>query len=455
MLGASDFGSSFQRVLVRAVIDDPGLRALVTKFADAGALGFTDPAARWAWELIRATEYPTMLQLETESQRLSPADPARAGVAGIVGLRDHREDDYVRGRVVDWARRSVFAAGYEESRVAWNAGDVDGAYRIMMARMEQHQAIRLESADRGWFFEEFDGRQERRQIAAAGLDYFPIGIDRIDRAMNGGLHFGELEVPLAYSGIGKTFYCVQRGFAAARMRRRVLHFVLEGGRSKTEDRYEARFSESLYSAVRVGSFDSHVAMILRREYDAMRHCLIVRGFADKETVWRITIDDIIAELSDLRRSFGWVPELIVVDYGDLVHAEGKDEKERQRNGFRQLHALSERTDAYRGHRGYAVSAPSQAVRPGEGDDTREHILKARDVADSYDKVRIADAIVSLNRTEDEKKAQRARVALVKYRDDEDGIVVKVRTDYPRGTFCVIGEEIAGEGSAPVGGEVVY
>ena len=69
------------------------------------------------------------------------------------------------------------------------------------------------------------------------------------------------------------------------------------------------------------------------------------------------------------------------------------------------------------------------------------MLKPRDVADCYEKVRIADAIISLNRTLEEKGNEEARVFLGKYRDDEDGVLVKVKTNYPKGTFCEIGLEI--------------
>ena len=451
MIHAEEFGSAFQRVLVRACLDDPGLRALVKRFVDAGQLGFTDPGAAWGWRGVAGAEYPTLLMLETESSRIGADDPARVGVTAILtAVVDWRESEYVRGRVVEWARRQVFASAYEESRQAWNAGDVEGAYARMMSRLEEHAAIRLEVADRGWFFEDFDLRQERRQIAAQGLDFFPSGVARIDRAMGGGLHFGELEVPVAYSGTGKTFWCVQRGYMAAWHRRRCLHLVLEGGRGKTEDRYEARFTACLYSAVRRGDINVDAVVIMRRHYAVLRGGLVVRGFADKR-VWNVTPDDVLAEISELRRAHGWVPELVVIDYGDIVRGVGDDEKSRQKDAFQKLHALAERVE-YPGHPGYAVCAPSQAIRPSHGDDEREHVLKPRDVADCYDKVRVADAIITLNRTVTEAEQEQARVYLGKYRDDEGGVLARVRTDYKRGTFSVVGRDLDDDPGTPSSSE---
>ena len=220
----------------------------------------------------------------------------------------------------------------------------------------------------------------------------------------------------------------------------MLHFVLEGGRGKTEDRYEARWADTVYRETRVGQFSADVLHRLHLEYQTMREGLVLRGFSDRKTEWRITYDDILAEIDELRRTRGWRPELIVVDYGDLVWSPGDDDRTKQKESFRKLKTLAEKIEGP-GHHGYAVCAPSQATRPDKGADEREHVLKPRDVADCYEKVRIADAIISLNRTLEEKGNEEARVFLGKYRDDEDGVLVKVKTNYPKGTFCEIGLEI--------------
>jgi len=306
----------------------------------------------------------------------------------------------------------------------------------MLRRIEEMDSIRLETADRGWFFEELPDREIHRRRVRSDGDYFPSGVDKLDRAMGGGLHRGQLEVPLAYSGIGKTFWCVQRGFVGARIRKKVLHFVLEGGRTKTEERYDTRWAEMESREIRRGELPGYVMDRMMREYRILKGNLVIRGFADHEA-WRITYDEILAELSDLRRINGWVPDLIIVDYGDLVWAPGDNETSRQKIAFQQLKSLSDRQD-FRGHLGYAVCAPSQAQRPSKGADKRKHILRPRDVADCYAKVKCADVIVTLNRTVDEKALRLARVHLGKYRDDEDGLTVRVRTDYARGAFSVMG-----------------
>jgi hypothetical protein len=306
----------------------------------------------------------------------------------------------------------------------------------MMSKISVISALQMDVADRGWFFEDFDARQERRAVVSAGLDYFPTGIDKIDERMYGGLSYGELGVAVAYSKIGKSFWLNQMGFICARMRRRCLHIVLEGGRAKCEDRYEARFTATLYGQVRKGDIESKDFTIARREYDILKRNLVIRGHADKRA-WRITPADIDAELAILKEQFGWVPDMIVIDYGDLIHADGDNPREQQMNAFRYLKAVAGRSD-YRGHHGYAVWTASQAVRPDKGADMREHVVQPRDIADCYEKVRASDAILSLNISKREAEARQARVYLGDYRDNEAHKLVRVKTDYDHGAFSVFG-----------------
>ena len=407
-------------------MSDLGLRALVARFLANGQLGWTDPGSLWGWRVLEDREFVSQMVMETESMRLSPDDPAKIGAEAIIGGQlDVRSSDYVR--------KHTFRLAFEEARASWNAGDIGAAQTTMMRRIEEMQAMRVNAADRGWFFEDFEDRQERRVVGDQYGEFFPSGIDLLDRAMGGGLHRGEFEIPIAYSGIGKTFWCVQRGYIGAKMRRRVLHIALEGGRTKTEDRYEARFAQTLYRTIRKGDLNLDTAVMLRGEYGLLKHGLVLRGVGD-EASWEAGFPFILGELQSLRREHGWVPDLIIVDYGDLLAAPGDNEYTRQKDSFRRLKALSERIE-FPGHRGYAVCSPSQAQRPNKGADEREHVLKPRDIADCYEKVRVADIILSLNRTNDEKDAEQARVHLGKYRDAEDGATVRVSTDYTRGGFC--------------------
>jgi hypothetical protein len=103
--------------------------------------------------------------------------------------------------------------------------------------------------------------------------------------------------------------------------------------------------------------------------------------------------------------------MIIVDYGDLL--EGRDGKykstyESQKSVFRDLKSLANRE--------YAVWTASQAVRPNEKDENDMTPLKAREIADCYEKVRIADFVGSINQTPGERAEQKMRLWADIYRD---------------------------------------
>lgn len=434
MLGNDAFGPDFQRQLARGCMVDPGLRGIVARFMDAGQLGWTDPGSAFVWTLVRSHEVVSPLMLHTEIARLDPLNPAKPGAYAIAtASNDFRDAVYVREKVIEWARKQVFRQAFEEARTTYAKGDVDGAMAGMLRRIEEANGFSIGVADRGWFFESLQDRQRERYAGSMGADAFPSGITGLDDAMNGGLRLGELEIPLAYSGVGKTFWCVQRGYIGARLQRRVLHCVLEGGRRGTEDRYDARFSQTMFTAVRQGDIETATLVRMDQDYQNLRKNLVVRAWNDGERAWAVTFEDILEELRTLRRDFGWVPELVIVDYGDLLSGPGDNEYDRQKMAYRKLKSLAERQE-FAGHHGYAVCSPSQAQRPDKGADTREHVLRPRDIADCYEKVRVADVVVSLNRTLAEKEHATARVHLGKYRHDEDGGTYRVSTEYKFGGF---------------------
>ena len=434
---SDEFGPEFQRTLVRASINDGGLRSLLGRFVGAGQLGFSDRTAAWAWSTLQREQYPTMLVLQTEARALDPTDPIHAGVQEMLATPDYRDLDYVRQKVVQVARDHILYSALEAGATYYNQGDKVNALAAMQAKLDELKSIRLDDADREWFFEGLDERQANRFAAeASGTSRFNLGIDKIDQAMDGGLAKGELEMPLAYSNVGKSFYCTHRGFLAVRGYGRVLHFVLEGGRSKIANRYDARFSGLVTSEIKRGNFDARTLERVQREYRALRHSLVLRGIRDAKE-WRVTVEDfIVEELRELRENHGWVPDMVIIDYGDLLWGPGDNDRERQKGVFRKLKTLSEREE-FPGHVGYAMVVPTQAVRPDKGADEKEHILYARDVADCYEKVRIVDVAISINRTDHERQHNRIRLHLAKNRESESGVTVHCLTDYARGIFAEI------------------
>lgn len=440
---AEEFGVEFQRLLLRACVDDPALCGLVRQFVEPGQLRFGDATARWGWTVIAAQEHPTLLALKEAARKLEASDPAQLGMRDVLERDvDWRESQYLRGRVTEWARVQVFRRAYNESAGAFNVGDVDEAARIFERVIAEGQKFRLEHADRSWFFTEMQDRQDRRFHREMGGRVFPFGIGPLDERLGGGTRAHDLATVTGFSSIGKSFLLGQVGFLGARLRMNVLDIRMEGSREKIEDRYESRFAGMMYSEVRRGDLSAEVLDRLQSEYRILRDKLVIRAWGDKPDSSRVTFGDLRQELRELRASRGWVPQLILVDLPDLLHQKGTDGTyEQQTESYRQMRALADLVE-WPGHEGYAVVTATHAKSPDKnsGIEDTEYVLDESWTGNSFTKFQISDIFITISRSRQEEKDHKARVFLCKARDSERHLLVRVETDMARGAFSKLGTD---------------
>jgi hypothetical protein len=414
--------------LFRLLCDDDGL---------ANALGkhlhpwyFENEALAWAYSYCQrhVEQYGGMPSLGVVLQKARTMDP-RVGPVYAMVIEEVmkaplRDEQWLRDSALDFVKRNLFARTFAETRELYNSGKVDAAYDLMMERMEALHATTWEQADRGWVADNFTSRNIQRAREDPSESAIPTGFNWLDHILHGGLSLGELGLWIAYSKIGKTTMLVQHGKCAVRNAFiPTAHFVFEGSRKQVEARYDASFSGELYVRVKTGDITSELYDRAVREYQMHKGRLVVTGFTDS---WDYTVRDIDAELKALRRGYGFVPKLVIVDYGDLLTGRDKryrSEYEKQKAAYRDLKSLA--------NRGYAVWTASQAQRPEKGKDEEAHFVKSRQVADAYDKVRVADFIGSLNQTLDEKTAGVMRLYAEMYRDNAAGQWLAVQADLER------------------------
>jgi hypothetical protein len=380
---------------------------------------FENEALAWAWGYMlrfrdKYSTFPSLLVLLEEARRLDPRYRAiYTSVIEQVGHQPLRDEVWIRDNVLDFIRRNIFSRAWHESRDKYNAGQVSEAYDTMMTRMHELLRASWEPIARTWLCADLPARQTRRLRDTEAGNTVTTGFPTLDRMMNGGAHLGELLLWIAYAKIGKSTLLTNHGVVSVRdAYKNVLHCVFEGSQQLVEDRYDASFSGETYNSVRSGEIDAQKYAALYQEYQQYRSKLVIRSFIER---WDYSITDIQDELVALKRDYGWKPDVIVVDYGDLLEGRGgkfRNTYESQKGAFRDLKSLA--------NRGYVVWSASQATRPGEKDDVTAHILHARDIADCYEKVRIADFVGSINQTIEERQKEAMRLYADIYRDAPAG-----------------------------------
>lgn len=412
----------FQKSLLRLLSEDQSFGHAASKHLRPEH--FEHEILGWAYGFIQrhVEQYnvvPSLQIIMQETRSLDPSiRPIYTAMIDQVRQSSLRDADWLRDQTLDFVKRNIFVRAFHEGKELYNSGSVVQAYDLMQGKMEEITRTVWEPVDRTWFYSDLRQRQGSRNVRATEGDSIPTGFPWLDHILRGGLHFGELGIWMAYAKVGKTTLLITLGVAATRRNFRVLHVVLEGSRRLIEDRYDSAFLQEVYAAVKSGDIDVRKYQMALKEYQMLKDTLVLRAFIDK---WDFNIIDIDNELRDLERNHDWRPDLIIIDYADLMTGRDKKyyrtETESQRAAIRDVKRLSTRD--------YAIWTASQAQRPKK-DDTAEDILTSRSIADTYEKVRAADFLGSLNQTAQEKESGFMRLHAEMYRDNKAGQTLTVR-----------------------------
>lgn len=438
-----DFGPDLEKRLLSLSLYDIGFLAQASKYLEP--FYFTSEPMQWMATTILDyfNNYRQPITIEAMAYQIKqqPRDKQLVLVTIARQIYDLRvsEDRYLKDALREFVQRNVFVRGWESIERAYRSGDAQRAYEVFDTVGEKIKQVDFSPPDRSFFFEDYESRQQKRasRDIQMTVDEFPTGIPQLDINMHGGLRRGEVGLLFGDAKIGKSIGLLHMAFACVRPRLgRVAVFILEDSRQKAEDRLDARFAEHNYYDLRENRLDPYIDKRLRHEYKKMEGWLVIEGMTDK---WDYTILDIESRMRELE-SIGFVADLVVIDYGDLLEprkaVEGKYAI--QEAAFRDMKTLARK--AYDG-RGVALWTASQIARPrrqGRGphpaDVDPEFVWVGSDIADSYPKIRIADIAISMNQTIQEKEQGSMRLHVSHARDHESKITAMTRCDFTRMIF---------------------
>ncbi len=426
------FDANFQMKLLKMISMDGGLVDEAMKHVQPHY--FSTPELRWiAQQFVayyqRYSGVPSIAVLQQLVNTVPKLKPTVDPLLYAMHTSHLQEGDFIKDKFLDWIRQCIFHRSFKEATSLWNNNKRDDAISLMQSRMEEMQRVHWETMDDGWLMEGAGARELARAEGFEDQLNFPIStsLPGVDQVLDGGLSPGELGIWIAYAKGGKSTLLMNHGAESARQYRPVLHFVLEGSRALVENRYDSYFSQWKYSDVKKGKMGGQAYKAMMQEYQTLHRQVLVCALLEK---WDYSILDIDARLKHYRRMYGWKPEMIIIDYGDLLHGRSPPYQApwmSERDCFRDMKLLS--------NRGYAVWTASQAQRPqGKNYDVDEHIIKVAQIAGGIEKVRVADFVGSINMTADEKQNGVARLWQEIYRDNEAGKLTYTKCDLSRMTL---------------------
>lgn len=246
----------------------------------------------------------------------------------------------------------------------------------------------------------------------------------LDGLLKGGLSGGDLGVFVASSGAGKSWLLTCIGSAAIKASKTVFHYTLELNQSYTGLRYDAVLSGMPLEKLPL--YQDRLSDILKD----VPGKLFIKWYPMRS----ISLMGLRAHI-EKAKALGITPDLIVIDYADLLKYTGTADKEEQI-----LKTLYEELKGFAGELNIPVWTVSQANREGLDQD----VLEANKISSAYSKIFPADFVASISRKRQDKVSNTARMHIIKNRYGPDGMTFPMLMDTNRGVIDIY-NELSSEG----------
>lgn len=234
------------------------------------------------------------------------------------------------------------------------------------------------------------------------------GWDEMDHLCKGGLGRGELGVVVAPTGAGKSMVLVHLGTEALKHGKTVIHYTLELSDTVVASRYD-----SCYTQFAIRELHQYKDQIFEMIKD-MPGKLIVKEYPTKTA----TTNSIRLHIEKLKMR-GINPDMIIVDYGDLLRpiSNQKEKRTELETIYEELRGIAAETNC-------PVWTASQTNRSG----LNAEVITMESISEAFNKCFVADLIFSVSRTVEDKTINGGRIFIAKNRNGPDGLVYPISMD---------------------------
>lgn len=343
---------------------------------------------------------------------------------------DVSDKEFVIEEVATFARYQAVSDAICEIAVKHiDSRDFDKIETLMSKALNVGAHAGSDGYDYGSKIEERTTKREERLQGNSAPVGITTGYPNLDKHLlpHKGWGRGELAVLMGPAKIGKSTALMDFGLGAAGsvFRYNVLYVTLEVSKSVISDRADANIAK-----MTTGELDSN-NLSVKREVTKWQ-----------ERAGKFVIEDWptgTMRVQDLRRIIerhkaqGRSFDLVIVDYADLMMPERYTDS-----------TIENSKSIWVALRGIAVQeniAILTATQTNRGGATKS-VAQMTDVADDFNKIRIADVVISINRTEDELRMNEARLYFAAMRNAPAGFSVRIKQDISRMKFVQSVEGVA-------------
>lgn len=412
----NSYGHSFQIKVLYSLLND---KPFLQNIADVIQLEyFESPAHKWIVKMIidyyaKYNTYPTMevVKIEMQKEQNEVLKISIKEELKQVYTTTHDEIEYVKEEFFNFCKNQRLKDALLTSVDLLKDGEYEGIRKII------DQALKAGNDKRIGHEYEKDTESRFREEEDHKIP-FPWKI--FNDITDGGIGYGNLMLLFAPPGIGKTTVVCNIAAHAVKIGYKVVYYTIE-----LDERYVGKKIDSILTGIDVKKLKS-----FRPEVEAaikgLKGRLIIKEFSPGKA----SLDSIESHLSQLEANSDFIPDLIVIDYPDLLRPRRvrKDTKEEIDDIYTDLKGVAK-------DRKIPVVAPSQINRMG----ARDEIIEGDKVAGSFGKTMIADLSISLSRKRKDKLNGTGRFHIMKSRLGPDGMTYEAKIDLTKG-YVEISEE---------------
>lgn len=278
---------------------------------------------------------------------------------------------------------------------------------------------------------------------------FPIGIPELDKRGFGPTR-RELWLFVGNTKAGKSWALIQIAKAALMHKLKVVHVTLEMSEARAAQRYfQALFSISkrkenlrntkfsLDALGRISGFERrefrptltldhpNIFQKLEKKVDKWSKRLLDNIVIKQFPTGALTVNQLKAYLDNLQETERFTPDLLMIDYPDLMKLDTSNYRLSLDEIFKDLRGIAV-------DRNIAVAAVSQSHRAA----AKAKQVGSENVAEAYSKVAHSDVCITYSQTQGERTLGLARLHVAAGRNDQDKITVVISQQYATGTFVV-------------------
>jgi hypothetical protein len=428
-----DLNTDMERQAVRSMFADPTVLPKIARHVKPA--GFSDPLVRLlvegALRYHKATgAAPTAVGALQEVRNEVTA--GRLPIARVTECAELLEEaaalppvagTYVVDRVLTVERHTALREALETGMKKWAAGKRD---EILPAVEKAHNLGRVDESPGLDLARDIDVRTDRR-LKHGGRRAWGTGIVDLDDLLKGGLSLDNPQglVWAAPKG-GKSLLLVQASLHVAMRGGLAVNFTMEMGAGEWMDRLDSAISMVPYDDLYARA--EEVRDKVRRFSASCRGAVHVK---DMPGGGKTSVRDCETYLEQWRMETGAAPSMINVDYPDLMRPNDPAKYEKRHEELNAI--LEEHRDLLR--RWKAVGwAPSQM----KADALEKKRPAISDAAGAFAKAFTADVIVAILRTEEEKRDNLVRLAVVGGRFCPEAETAQLPSAYSMGRIVLDG-----------------